>query len=434
MKNSFYNVSTVGNGDSVFIYPLDGSMSLLGSGTKDLMVHRLQAPPGGVKTKHVGFHGVMKYKYPGESKAENQRKGILKNSAACQFDGRASQKLDVSKIQCVLKKRKTSANEKQSNSSCGSKSQKKVKFDDKINKLTELGNKYAVDQDMRIRAGDTASHIRQQHQIQRVSVKPTHAVPRDHAKTSMKFSNVYDLRDSPENRTTSPRSHTKSTSTNSGSLNCRTSGDSYPLLHNVETDVEDFVRMEFCEDGVIPIYNPRETTYHGAPEPATGEVAAESSNQLIENGIPVFTKTGKFVRTTRLNNYIREKKCESENEENLKPEKPSYRLAAESKRKDKSNLNSTESKRISSAQKTSVKTTTNTAGGAKITRSSMKPFMFTRFNTDQGPPTPHPITDGHKNFCDDGKTYDIIRWLTSVKEIQTTEGFSSLHIEHGVRQ
>jgi acetone carboxylase gamma subunit len=409
-------------------------MSLLGSGTKDLVVHRLHAPPGGAKTKHVAYHGMMKYKCPEESRTENQRKGILKNSSACQFDGSTSQKLDVSKIQCVLKKRKTSANEKQSNSSISSKSQKKVKFDDKINKLTELGNKYAVDQDMRTRTGDTVSHIRQQHQIQRVSVKPTLAASRDHVKSSMKISNVYDLRDSPENRTASPRSHTKSTSTNSGSLNCRTSGESYPLIHNVENDVEDFVRMEFCEDGVIPIYNPREATYHGAQEQATGEVAAESSNRLIENGIPVFTKTGKFVRTTRLNNYMREKKCESEHDENPKSEKPSYRLAAESKRKDKSNVNLTESKRMSSAQKSSVKTTTNTAGGAKITRSSMKPFMFTRFSADQGQPTSHSITDGHKNFCDDGKTYDIIRWLTSVKEIQSTEGFSSLHIEHGIRQ
>lgn len=127
LKNPFYNISSVGSGESVFIYPLDGSVSLLGSGTKDLVVHRLRPPPGGVKPKHVVHHGMMKYRNTEDSKADKHRKGILKNSTGSPLNGQdgSFQKLDVSKIQCVLKKRKTSANEKHSNSSQGSKSQKK---------------------------------------------------------------------------------------------------------------------------------------------------------------------------------------------------------------------------------------------------------------------------------------------------------------------
>lgn len=428
LKNPFYNISSVGSGESVFIYPLDGSVSLLGSGTKDLVVHRLRPPPGGVKPKHVVHHGMMKYRTTEDSKADKHRKGILKNSTGSQLNGQdgSFQKLDVSKIQCVLKKRKTSANEKHSNSSQGSKSQKKVKFDDKLNKLTELGMKYAVDPGMRIRPPDHTSQIRRQQQMQRVSIKST-----DKSRDTVKISDVYDLRDSSENRTMSPRSLSKSTSTNSGSVNRRTSGDSYPLI---EAEVDDFVRVEFCEDGVIPTYNPREAPNPAGQETGSGIHSGEPSNRLIENGIPVFTKTGKFVRTTKVNGNVREKRNDNETDDIVRPDKPSYRLASEPFQKVKAVPIPAESKRVSSAQKSSRKTTTNSSGGAKITRSNVKPFMFTRYSKDHDPQTsPNPISNSQRNFCDDGKTYDILKWLTSVKEVQTLEGFSSFHIENGVR-
>lgn len=431
LKNPFYNISNVGSGESVFIYPLDGSVSLLGSGTKDLVVHRLRPPPGGFKSKHVVHHGMMKYRTTEDSKADKQRKGILKNSAGSPLGGQdgSFQKLDVSKIQCVLKKRKTSANEKHSNSSHGSKSQKKVKFDDKLNKLTELGMKYAVDPGMRIRHPDQTSQIRRQQQMQRASIKGSQGL--DKSRDTVKISDVYDLRDSSEKRTMSPRSLSKSTSTNSGSVNRRTSGDSYPLI---ETEADDFVRVEFCEDGVIPTYNPREAPYSMGQETGSGIHSGEPSNRLIENGIPVFTKTGKFVRTTKVNGNAREKRNDNEADDIVRPDKPSYRLASEPYRKDKTVPIPAESKRVSSAQKSSMKTTTNSSGGAKITRSNVKPFMFTRYSKDHDPQTsPNPMNNSHRNFCDDGKTYDILKWLTSVKEIQSSEGFSSFHIENGVR-
>lgn len=431
LKNPFYNISNVGSGESVFIYPLDGSVSLLGSGTKDLVVHRLRPPPGGFKSKHVVHHGMMKYRTTEDSKADKQRKGILKNSAGSPLGGQdgSFQKLDVSKIQCVLKKRKTSANEKHSNSSHGSKSQKKVKFDDKLNKLTELGMKYAVDPGMRIRHPDQTSQIRRQQQMQRASIKGSQGL--DKSRDTVKISDVYDLRDSSEKRTMSPRSLSKSTSTNSGSVNRRTSGDSYPLI---ETEADDFVRVEFCEDGVIPTYNPREAPYSMGQDTGSGIHSGEPSNRLIENGIPVFTKTGKFVRTTKVNGNAREKRNDNEADDIVRPDKPSYRLASEPYRKDKTVPIPAESKRVSSAQKSSMKTTTNSSGGAKITRSNVKPFMFTRYSKDHDPQTsPNPMNNSHRNFCDDGKTYDILKWLTSVKEIQSSEGFSSFHIENGVR-
>lgn len=431
LKNPFYNISNVGSGESVFIYPLDGSVSLLGSGTKDLVVHRLRPPPGGFKSKHVVHHGMMKYRTTEDSKADKQRKGILKNSAGSPLGGQdgSFQKLDVSKIQCVLKKRKTSANEKHSNSSHGSKSQKKVKFDDKLNKLTELGMKYAVDPGMRIRHPDQTSQIRRQQQMQRASIKGSQGL--DKSRNTVKISDVYDLRDSSEKRTMSPRSLSKSTSTNSGSVNRRTSGDSYPLI---ETEADDFVRVEFCEDGVIPTYNPREAPYSMGQDTGSGIHSGEPSNRLIENGIPVFTKTGKFVRTTKVNGNAREKRNDNEANDIVRPDKPSYRLASEPYRKDKTVPIPAESKRVSSAQKSSMKTTTNSSGGAKITRSNVKPFMFTRYSKDHDPQTsPNPMNNSHRNFCDDGKTYDILKWLTSVKEIQSSEGFSSFHIENGVR-
>lgn len=431
LKNPFYNISNVGSGESVFIYPLDGSVSLLGSGTKDLVVHRLRPPPGGFKSKHVVHHGMMKYRTTEDSKADKQRKGILKNSAGSPLGGQdgSFQKLDVSKIQCVLKKRKTSANEKHSNSSHGSKSQKKVKFDDKLNKLTELGMKYAVDPGMRIRHPDQTSQIRRQQQMQRASIKGSQGL--DKSRNTVKISDVYDLRDSSEKRTMSPRSLSKSTSTNSGSVNRRTSGDSYPLI---ETEADDFVRVEFCEDGVIPTYNPREAPYSMGQDTGSGIHSGEPSNRLIENGIPVFTKTGKFVRTTKVNGNAREKRNDNEADDIVRPDKPSYRLASEPYRKDKTVPIPAESKRVSSAQKSSMKTTTNSSGGAKITRSNVKPFMFTRYSKDHDPQTsPNPMNNSHRNFCDDGKTYDILKWLTSVKEIQSSEGFSSFHIENGVR-
>lgn len=431
LKNPFYNISNVGSGESVFIYPLDGSVSLLGSGTKDLVVHRLRPPPRGFKSKHVVHHGMMKYRTTEDSKADKQRKGILKNSAGSPLGGQdgSFQKLDVSKIQCVLKKRKTSANEKHSNSSHGSKSQKKVKFDDKLNKLTELGMKYAVDPGMRIRHPDQTSQIRRQQQMQRASIKGSQGL--DKSRDTVKISDVYDLRDSSEKRTMSPRSLSKSTSTNSGSVNRRTSGDSYPLI---ETEADDFVRVEFCEDGVIPTYNPREAPYSMGQDTGSGIHSGEPSNRLIENGIPVFTKTGKFVRTTKVNGNAREKRNDNEADDIVRPDKPSYRLASEPYRKDKTVPIPAESKRVSSAQKSSMKTTTNSSGGAKITRSNVKPFMFTRYSKDHDPQTsPNPMNNSHRNFCDDGKTYDILKWLTSVKEIQSSEGFSSFHIENGVR-
>lgn len=431
LKNPFYNISNVGSGESAFIYPLDGSVSLLGSGTKDLVVHRLRPPPGGFKSKHVVHHGMMKYRTTEDSKADKQRKGILKNSAGSPLGGQdgSFQKLDVSKIQCVLKKRKTSANEKHSNSSHGSKSQKKVKFDDKLNKLTELGMKYAVDPGMRIRHPDQTSQIRRQQQMQRASIKGSQGL--DKSRDTVKISDVYDLRDSSEKRTMSPRSLSKSTSTNSGSVNRRTSGDSYPLI---ETEADDFVRVEFCEDGVIPTYNPREAPYSMGQDTGSGIHSGEPSNRLIENGIPVFTKTGKFVRTTKVNGNAREKRNDNEADDIVRPDKPSYRLASEPYRKDKTVPIPAESKRVSSAQKSSMKTTTNSSGGAKITRSNVKPFMFTRYSKDHDPQTsPNPMNNSHRNFCDDGKTYDILKWLTSVKEIQSSEGFSSFHIENGVR-
>lgn len=431
LKNPFYNISNVGSGESVFIYPLDGSVSLLGSGTKDLVVHRLRPPPGGFKSKHVVHHGMMKYRTTEDSKADKQRKGILKNSAGSPLGGQdgSFQKLDVSKIQCVLKKRKTSANEKHSNSSHGSKSQKKVKFDDKLNKLTELGMKYAVDPGMRIRHPDQTSQIRRQQQMQRASIKGSQGL--DKSRDTVKISDVYDLRDSSEKRTMSPRSLSKSTSTNSGSVNRRTSGDSYPLI---ETEADDFVRVEFCEDGVIPTYSPREAPYSMGQDTGSGIHSGEPSNRLIENGIPVFTKTGKFVRTTKVNGNAREKRNDNEADDIVRPDKPSYRLASEPYRKDKTVPIPAESKRVSSAQKSSMKTTTNSSGGAKITRSNVKPFMFTRYSKDHDPQTsPNPMNNSHRNFCDDGKTYDILKWLTSVKEIQSSEGFSSFHIENGVR-
>lgn len=431
LKNPFYNISNVGSGESVFIYPLDGSVSLLGSGTKDLVVHRLRPPPGGFKSKHVVHHGMMKYRTTEDSKADKQRKGILKNSVGSPLGGQdgSFQKLDVSKIQCVLKKRKTSANEKHSNSSHGSKSQKKVKFDDKLNKLTELGMKYAVDPGMRIRHPDQTSQIRRQQQMQRASIKGSQGL--DKSRDTVKISDVYDLRDSSEKRTMSPRSLSKSTSTNSGSVNRRTSGDSYPLI---ETEADDFVRVEFCEDGVIPTYNPREAPYSMGQDTGSGIHSGEPSNRLIENGIPVFTKTGKFVRTTKVNGNAREKRNDNEADDIVRPDKPSYRLASEPYRKDKTVPFPAESKRVSSAQKSSMKTTTNSSGGAKITRSNVKPFMFTRYSKDHDPQTsPNPMNNSHRNFCDDGKTYDILKWLTSVKEIQSSEGFSSFHIENGVR-
>lgn len=431
LKNPFYNISNVGSGESVFIYPLDGSVSLLGSGTKDLVVHRLRPPPGGFKSKHVVHHGMMKYRTTEDSKADKQRKGILKNSAGSPLGGQdgSFQKLDVSKIQCVLKKRKTSANEKHSNSSHGSKSQKKVKFDDKLNKLTELGMKYAVDPGMRIRHPDQTSQIRRQQQMQRASIKGSQGL--DKSRDTVKISDVYDLRDSSEKRTMSPRSLSKSTSTNSGSVNRRTSGDSYPLI---ETEADDFVRVEFCEDGVIPTYNPREAPYSMGQDTGSGIHSGEPSNRLIENGIPVFTKTGKFVRTTKVNGNAREKRNDNEADDIVRPDKPSYRLASEPYRKDKTVPIPAESKRVSSAQKSSMKTTTKSSGGAKITRSNVKPFMFTRYSKDHDPQTsPNPMNNSHRNFCDDGKTYDILKWLTSVKEIQSSEGFSSFHIENGVR-
>lgn len=431
LKNPFYNISNVGSGESVFIYPLDGSVSLLGSGTKDLVVHRLRPPPGGFKSKHVVHHGMMKYRTTEDSKADKQRKGILKNSAGSPLGGQdgSFQKLDVSKIQCVLKKRKTSANEKHSNSSHGSKSQKKVKFDDKLNKLTELGMKYAVDPGMRIRHPDQTSQIRRQQQMQRASIKGSQGL--DKSRDTVKISDVYDLRDSSEKRTMSPRSLSKSTSTNSGSVNRRTSGDSYPLI---ETEADDFVRVEFCEDGVIPTYNPREAPYSMGQDTGSGIHSGEPSNRLIENGIPVFTKTGKFVRTTKVNGNAREKRNDNEADDIVRPDKPSYRLASEPYRKDKTVPIPAESKRVSSAQKSSMKTTTNSSGGAKITRSNVKPFMFTRYSKDHDPQTSsNPMNNSHRNFCDDGKTYDILKWLTSVKEIQSSEGFSSFHIENGVR-
>lgn len=431
LKNPFYNISNVGSGESVFIYPLDGSVSLLGSGTKDLVVHRLRPPPGGFKSKHVVHHGMMKYRTTEDSKADKQRKGILKNSAGSPLGGQdgSFQKLDVSKIQCVLKKRKTSANEKHSNSSHGSKSQKKVKFDDKLNKLTELGMKYAVDPGMRIRHPDQTSQIRRQQQMQRASIKGSQGL--DKSRDTVKISDVYDLRDSSEKRTMSPRSLSKSTSTNSGSVNRRTSGDSYPLI---ETEADDFVRVEFCEDGVIPTYNPREAPYSMGQDTGSGIHSGEPSNRLIENGIPVFTKTGKFVRTTKVNGNAREKRNDNEADDIVRPDKPSYRLASEPYRKGKTVPIPAESKRVSSAQKSSMKTTTNSSGGAKITRSNVKPFMFTRYSKDHDPQTsPNPMNNSHRNFCDDGKTYDILKWLTSVKEIQSSEGFSSFHIENGVR-
>lgn len=279
---------------------------------------------------------------------------------------------------------------------------------------------------MRIRPPDHTSQIRRQQQMQRASIKST-----DKSRDTVKISDVYDLRDSSENRTMSPRSLSKSTSTNSGSVNRRTSGDSYPLI---EAEVDDFVRVEFCEDGVIPTYNPREAPYPAGQETGSGIHSGEPSNRLIENGIPVFTKTGKFVRTTKVNGNAREKRNDNETDDIGRPDKPSYRLASEPFQKVKAVPIPAESKRVSSAQKSSRKTTTNSSGGAKITRSNVNPVMFTRYSKNHDPQTsPNPISNSQRNFCDDGKTYDILKWLTSVKEVQTLEGFSSFHIENGVR-
>ncbi|OWF52783.1 hypothetical protein KP79_PYT17570 [Mizuhopecten yessoensis] len=72
----------------------------------------------------------------------------------------------------------------------------------------------------------------------------------------------------------------------------------------------------------------------------------------------------------------------------------------------------------------SGKTTVNTLGGAVVTRSHIRPVMFSRLSRES---SHHPVLiesrqQSYRNFCDKSKTSQIVGWLEHVKEIQSREG------------
>lgn len=71
----------------------------------------------------------------------------------------------------------------------------------------------------------------------------------------------------------------------------------------------------------------------------------------------------------------------------------------------------------------SGKTTVNTIGGAVVTRSHIRPLMFSRFSRE---PMHVPVSmESHgtyTNFCNTIKTNDIVNWLEQVKAVQSQEG------------
>ncbi|XP_069139119.1 uncharacterized protein [Argopecten irradians] len=72
----------------------------------------------------------------------------------------------------------------------------------------------------------------------------------------------------------------------------------------------------------------------------------------------------------------------------------------------------------------SGKTTVNTLGGAVVTRSHVRPVMFSRLSRESS--HVHAIAESsqssYKNFCDKSKTNQIVNWLEHVKQIQSREG------------
>lgn len=87
LKNLFYNIFSVGSGESVFIYLLDGFVFLFGLGIKDLVVYCLCLLLGGVKLKYVVYYGMMKYWIMEDFKVDKYRKGILKNFIGSLLNG-----------------------------------------------------------------------------------------------------------------------------------------------------------------------------------------------------------------------------------------------------------------------------------------------------------------------------------------------------------
>lgn len=73
----------------------------------------------------------------------------------------------------------------------------------------------------------------------------------------------------------------------------------------------------------------------------------------------------------------------------------------------------------------SGKTVINTEGGATVTRSRVKPSMFSLLSHEI---TPAPLVPprSYRNFCDEGKTDLIVRWIENVSSVQAKEGFCTL--------
>ena len=108
-------------------------------------------------------------------------------------------------------------------------------------------------------------------------------------------------------------------------------------------------------------------------------------------------------------------KCLYEKDANNKKTKSTYPTIEETK-----------PKVVLDGSKSPLKTTENTTGGAVVTRSHVRPVMFSRLLPDPFSSSSYRMIKKPKtnqvNFCDAGKTDQIVQWLRHVREVQSTEG------------
>ena len=346
---------------------------------------------------------------------KKQTRSILKNSAELSVS--EYQKLDVSQIKCMLNRRKNLSKERMLNRG-NDRNEKKVKFDDKLNRLEEIGMKYNDHLAAASKATREIPCIRHQQRLEKMSTRNAEKKDINSKEPHVHISTIYDLK---ENRPLSPRSLTKSTST--GSLQVQERRSSLTSTQNNHSN-DDFVRVDFNEQMPIPTYNPRLSNYSECGTKCNDDklVVNEAEEKLVERGIPAFCNSGRYIRPSEILNKTSRAKAPAASFETSV--RPNYRLPNEQKfrRQDIDGL-----VRVSSDRRRIVnKTTTNTCGGATVTRQQVRPFMFTRL--PQEPEPIHHVTprENYKNYCDDGKTSQIMKWLQHVSDIQAKEGFCNL--------
>lgn len=324
--------------------------------------------------------------------AKTGQKGILKVKKHDAFETMSGSTSKLSENeQTISKRRRNSGSTAEKTKACVNGSKKKVKFEDKFDKLHAIERKYRLLSDGN--GCDNSSKKVDNSDSQRQLQRPTTRTEEDRQTYNTEMSEVFEL-PFPTYEVSPVRLQPKS-----GQQGVSVKENEGKYLENQDHSVESH------KEKVVNHCDVR--------------LGIDKSYDVAIEGLVITNSKCTSQQRSKPSKDNSNQKCL------VKSPKLSFSNRNESQESNHPKNKSDGTKNLKCHYNISGKTVINTEGGATVTRSRVKPSMFSLLSHEI---TPAPLVPprSYRNFCDEGKTDLIVRWIENVSSVQAKEGFCTL--------